>query len=93
MNYLRKMFQIYEKACGYESEKTAKVCNEIAQIYENKNDIIQAIDNYKIAFDIWEKIIKDGNHEVLFTLAVKIAELLEKIEKQTEAYDFLKGVI
>jgi len=93
MDNLNKMFQIYEKIYGFESEKTAKICMEIGQIYELSNNISEAIDNYKNSFSIWEKIIKDNNFEVLFTLAIKISELQEKIENYVGAFEFLKDVI
>ncbi len=92
MEHLNKMFQIYEKIYGYESEKTAKICMEIGQIYELSNNISEAVDNYKNSYSIWEKIIKDENFEVLFTLAIKISDLQEKIENFVGAYEFLKEV-
>ncbi len=93
MENLNKMFQIYEKIYGFESEKTAKICMEIGQIYELSNNISEAVDNFKNSFSIWEKLIKDDNFEVLFTLAIKISELQEKIENYVGAYEFLKIVI
>jgi tetratricopeptide (TPR) repeat protein len=86
------MFKIYEKEFGYESEKTAKIFTEIGKTYELADNIQEAADNYKNSFSILEKIIKDGNFEVLFTLALKISELLEKIGNKAEAYNFLKKV-
>ena len=92
MGYLTKMFEIYEKVFGYESEKTAKICMEIGQIYELSENISEAIDNYKSSFSIWEKIITDNNYDVLFTLAIKISELQEKTENFSGAFEILKNV-
>lgn len=89
---LKKMFQIYEAVFSFESEKTAKICTEIGQIYELADNIQEAIDSYKNSFSIWENIIKDANYEVLFTLAIKISELFAKTENTSEAYEFLKKV-
>jgi hypothetical protein len=92
MEYLTKMFEIYENVYGFESEKTAKICMEIGQIYELSENISDAIDNYKSSFSIWEKIIIDNNYDVLFTLAIKISELQEKVENYIGAYEVLKSV-
>lgn len=86
------MFEIYEKIHGFESEKTAKICMEIGNIYELSENIPEAVDNYKSSYSIWEKIIKTNNFEVLFTLAIKISELHEKIENYVGAYEILKDV-
>ena len=93
MEFLTKMFEIYENSYGFESEKTAKICMEIGQIYELSENIPDAIDNYKSSFSIWEKIITDNNYDVLFTLAIKISELQEKLENFVGAYEVLKTVI
>jgi len=90
---LNKIFNIYEKEYGYESEKTAKIFLEIAEIYEKSNCISESVENYKNSFSIWEKIIKDENFEVLVTLAIKISELQVKVDNYGAAYEFLKYVI
>ena len=92
MDNLTKMFEIYEKIYGFESEKTAKICMEIGQIYELSENIPEAIDNYKSSYSIWEKIIKDNNFEILFTLSIKVSELYEKIENFSGAFESLKNV-
>ena len=92
MDYLTKMFEIYEKVYGFESEKTAKICMEIGQIFELSENIEEAIDNYRSSFSIWEKIITDNNYDVLFTLAIKISELHEMVENNVGAYEVLKNV-
>jgi hypothetical protein len=87
------MFELFEKIYGFESDKSAKICMELGQIYEFSENIEDAIDQYKNSINIWEKIIKDDNYEVLFTLAIKLAELYEKQENFQDAYDVLKNVI
>jgi tetratricopeptide (TPR) repeat protein len=84
------MFELYEKAYGFESEKSAKIFMELGQIYELSENVNDAIEYYKSSYTIWEKIITDGNYELLFTLAIKISELYEKSEKIQEAFEILK---
>ena len=67
---LRNMFEIYEKIYGFDSEKTAKICMEMGQIYDLMNDLNEAIDYYNNSYKIREKIITDDNYEVLFQLAI-----------------------
>lgn len=92
IDFLTKMFELYEQVYGYESEKTAKICMEIGQIHELDNNVSDAIYNYKCSFTIWEKIITDNNYDVLFTLAIKISELQEKVENYIGAFEVLKSV-
>jgi len=87
------MFSIYEKVYGYESEKTAKICMEFGQVYELSENFNEAIDQYANSFSIWEKVIKDNNYAILFTLAMKIGEIYEKLENYQQAYEMVKNVI
>jgi len=89
---LTKMYVIYEKIEGFESEKTAKICMELGQIYELAENFQEAIEYYKNSYSIWEKVVKDDEYEVLFTLATKLAELHEKSEAYNLAYEILKSV-
>jgi tetratricopeptide (TPR) repeat protein len=90
IDFLTKMFELYEKVHGFESEKSAKIFMELGQIYELSENINDAIEYYKSSYTIWEKTISDGNYELLFTLAIKISELYEKMQKIQEAFEILK---
>ena len=83
------MFEIYEKIYGFDSEKTAKICMEMGQIYDLMNDLNEAIDYYNNSYKIWEKIITDDNYEVLFQLAILLSELYVKVDKGEDAYQIL----
>jgi len=89
---LRCMFETYEKIYGFDSEKTAKICMEIGQIYELWNNLNDAIEYYNNSYKIWEKIIEDDNYEVLYSLAIKLSELYAKIDKGDESYKILSMV-
>lgn len=93
IDQLTKMYTIYEKVEGFESEKTAKICMELGQIYELSENFNDAIEYYKNSYTIWEKVVKDDEYEVLFTLATKLAEIYEKSESYQFAYEILKSVI
>lgn len=86
---LRKMYNIFEKIYGLESEKIAKLCMEIGQIYELWQLINDSIEYYKKSYEIWEKIINDNNYEVLFQISTKLSDLYTKIQKDEEAYSIL----
>lgn len=92
IDHLTKMYTIYEKLDGFESEKTAKICMELGQIYELSENNVEAIEYYKSSYSIWEKVVKDDDYEVIFTLATKLAELFEKNEAYRNAYEILKSV-
>ncbi len=86
---LQSMFGIYEKIYGYDSEKSAKISMEMGQIYELANEIKDSIDFYENSYNIWKKIIKDNNYEVLFQIAMKLSELYAMIEDYTSSYEKL----
>jgi hypothetical protein len=86
------MFDIYEKLYGFDSEKTAKICMELGQIYELSDNLNDAIEYYRNSYAIWEKIIKDENYDVIFSLATKLSELFEKAENFQNAFEILKNV-
>lgn len=91
---LSSMFEIYEKLYGFDSEKSAKICMELGQIYELQGDINNAIEYYRNSYTIWEKIISDSSqYEQLVTLSMQLAELFEKNENFQNAYEVLKNVI
>jgi tetratricopeptide (TPR) repeat protein len=87
------MFDIYEKLYGFDSEKSAKICMELGQIYELQGDINNAVDYYRNSYTIWEKIIKDeSQYESLIILSMQLADLFEKSENYQNAYEILKEV-
>ena len=97
------MFEIYEKLYGFDSEKSAKICMELAQIYELQTDFNNSIEYYRNSYTIWEKIFKDrttetndhidsSSYEVFITLSIKLAELFEKSDNFQNAYELLKAV-
>jgi hypothetical protein len=92
-DHLSKMFELYEKVYGFDSEKSAKIFMELGQINELNDNIVDAIDYYTNSYNIWDKIIKDDNYDVLFTLSIKLSELYEKAENCQMAYEILKQVI
>lgn len=92
VTYLSKMFELYEKNFGFDSEKSAKIFMELGQVYELSEEAQDAIENYKSSYSIWEKIIKNEDFEVLFTLAIKLSDLYGKTENFQNAYEVLKSV-
>jgi tetratricopeptide (TPR) repeat protein len=89
---LSSMYKIYEELYGSNSEKSAKICMELGQIYELSDNLSDAVEYYRNSLTIWENIIKDGNYEVLFSLSIKLSELYEKSENFEDAYHILKKV-
>ena len=83
------MFSIYEKIYGYDSEKSAKISMEMGQIYELAGEIKDSIEFYENSYNIWKKIIKDNNYEVLFQISMKLSELYAMIEDFTSSYEKL----
>lgn len=86
---LKEMYEIYEKAEGSNSEKTAKILMEIGQVYELWEMYNDAIDNYEKSYKIWEQIISNDDYEVLFHLSIKLADLYQKNNNADKAYSLL----
>ena len=86
---LKEMYEIYEKAEGSNSEKTAKILMEIGQVYELWEMYNDAIDNYEKSYKIWEQIISNDEYEVLFHLSIKLADLYQKNNNADKAYSLL----
>ena len=86
---LKEMYEIYEKAEGANSEKTAKILMEIGQVYELWEMYNDAIDNYEKSYKIWEQIISNDEYEVLFHLSIKLADLYQKNNNADKAYSLL----
>ena len=87
---LQSMFKIYEKIYGYDSEKSAKISMEMGQIYELAGEIKDAIEFYENSYNIWKKIIDDGNYDVLFHISMKLSELYAQIKDFKNSYEKLK---
>lgn len=85
----RIIYDMYETNFGYDSDKTAKVCLEMAQVYTLWNCFNDAVDNYLISYNIWDKIITDNNYEVMYQIAMSVANLYIKMDKNEEAYKIL----
>ena len=83
------IYDIYEKYYGYYSDKMAKVCLERAQVYEAWNLLNDSIEYYRNSYDIWDKIIKDNNYEIMFVIALKVAGLYGLLDENEKAYDIL----
>ncbi len=84
------MHQINEEAFGYISDKSAKVCSELAEIYEDKHDINNAIEHYKNSYTMWEKLVTNTSQsEVFVDLAIKLAELYHKAGNYHDACEIL----
>lgn len=88
INSYQNILKIYEQIYG-SSDKSAKIYMEIGQTYNYSNSYNDAIDNYKIAYDLWKTIISDNNYEVLFDISIKVADLYIKINNPLNAYDFM----
>lgn len=87
------MFEIYEKLYGFDSDKSAKICMELGQIYELQGDLNNAIEYYQNSYTILEKIIQNTSHyEQFILLSIQLAELNEKNENFQNAYEILKNV-
>lgn len=87
----RMIYDIYEKHYGYDSDKTAKICLEMAQVYELWNLPRDSIEYYMNSYTIWDKIIKDNNYEIMFVIAQKVATLYGLLNDNENAYNILKN--
>lgn len=95
VEYFSKMFAIFEQVYGFDSEKCAKVCMELGQIYEISNNLPDAIEYFKFAWEIWDKILKnspnDEGHLMVVDVAIKLGELMEKSGNPSNSYEILKA--
>ena len=80
---------IYKKYYGNDSDKIAKIYLEMAQVYEAWNLFYDSIECYMNSYNIWKKIIKDNNYEIMFVIALKVAGLYGLVNKNEEAYNIL----
>jgi len=87
---LTAVHQINEEAFGYISDKSANVCTDLAEIYEDKHDINNAIEHYKNSYTMWEKLVTNTSQsEVFVNLAIKLAELYNKAGNYHDACEIL----
>lgn len=92
LDYLRLLFSIYEILYGYNSEESAYVFKQFAEIYELSNNIPDSIEYYLNYFKVYSNINKeDKNFEIFFQTAIKIAELYINEEQGKKAYEILKS--
>ena len=89
IEYLRKMYSLFESTYGIESEKIAKLSMEIAQIYQMWQLLNDSIEYYRKAYEIWAKIITDNHYEVLFDISIKLSDLYTQLQKDDESYTIL----
>ena len=85
------IYDIYEKYYGYDSDKIAKICLEMAQVYEAWNLLYDSIEYYMNSYTIWDKIIKDNNYEIMFVIALKVAGLYGLLNDNEKAYNILNN--
>lgn len=86
---LNCVLTIYEQFYGPESEKVAKTLFELGNTYEQLNNVNDAIDKFNKSYTTYEKIIKDDNYEILFKIAIKLANLYSKVDGNKQAYEIL----
>lgn len=105
IEYFSKMFTMYEQIYSFDSEKCARVCMELGQIYELNNKPNEALEYFSFSWEIWEKVISKNNSEnensneilnedqylLILEVAIKIAELNEKSDKVNDSYAILKS--
>ena len=92
--FFSKMFDIYEKTFGFDSDKCAETCVDLAKIYEMNNNLVDSAEYYKFAYEIWDKVIKvtpsEDGFDKIYLSAIKHSELLFKNKENKEAFGFLK---
>ena len=95
VDYFSKMFEMFEQEYGFDSEKCAKVCMELGQIYEMSSNLNDAIEYFKFAWEIWEKVLKsspsDEGYIMIVDVAIKLSELIEQSGNPTNSYEILKA--
>ena len=80
---------IYEKHFGADSDKSAKICLEMAQVYEAWKSYNDAIEYYINSYKIFEKIIKDNNYEIMYVISLKISSLYGSLGRHEDAFKIL----
>ena len=86
---LRCMFEIFEKIYGFNSDRIAKICMELARIYEIWGKMDETIEYYTNSYKIWENIIDDDNYEILFEIAMKLSEIFKKTNNVIDSYNII----
>lgn len=95
ITYFSQMFNMFENHYGYDSDKCAKVCMELGQIYEISGNISEAIDYFKYAWEIWSKVLKESSSEEGFNMvvdvAIKLSDLIYQSGDPNSSYKILKS--
>ena len=76
LEYLNKALEIIENTFGHYHKKTGELYYNLADCYINKEDYIEAKDNFNIALDIFTKVCEPENEMLLQT-----KESLEYVEQ------------
>ena len=91
IEYLKILYNLYEKIYNNISERCAFVCNEIGDIYLLLKQVKEALDYYIKYYKIKEELVKENNKiEELFQIAIKIGELYADQKEYDKAYEILK---
>ena len=83
------MYEIFEKIYGFNSDRIAKICMELARIYEIWGKMNETIEYYTNSYKIWENIIEDDNYEILFEIAMKLSEIFKKTNNVIDSYNII----
>ena len=91
IEYLKILFNLYEKIYSQMSEQCAFICNEIGELYKSLGKIQEAIEYYLKCYNIKEELTKTSNQfEELFQISIKIGELYAEEQEYNKAYEILK---
>lgn len=92
--YFSKIFDIYEKTYGFDSEKCAQTCIELGKIYELNRNIVEAAEYFKFAYEIYDKVVRKSPsvevYDKIYESAEKHSSLLSLNNENQEAFSFLK---
>ena len=81
------MFNIYEKIYTYDSEKSAKICMEMGQVYELANDLNDQLkENGRIAIDEEAANLDISNIRAASEIFDDTKQIIKAIIGQTESY-------
>ncbi len=91
IEYLKILFNLYEKIYSQMSEQCAFINNEIGELYKSLGKIQEAIEYYLKCYNIKEELTKTSNQfEELFQISIKIGELYAEEQEYNKAYEILK---
>lgn len=91
IEYLKILFNLYEKIYSQISEQCAFICNEIGDLYQSLKKIPEALEYYLKYYNIKEELVKmNSQFEQLFQISIKIGELYAEEKEYNKAYEILK---